>query len=88
MKITRALLLLFLNPDHRGFDVFGCLNFYSFQTFYFRGTDMSQVPCFKETAMNTIGLSAISGALYNFTTSKNPTKLVAVTMTVTYFGTW
>ena len=59
-----------------------------FQTFTFRGSDMSKVPCFKETAMNSIGLSAASGVIYNFSTSKNPIKIVGLTYFVTFFGTW
>jgi hypothetical protein len=56
--------------------------------FMFRGTDMSQVPCFKETAMNTIGASALIGIGYNFATSRNPTRLVSVVLPIAFFGTW
>jgi hypothetical protein len=49
---------------------------------------MSQVPCFKETAMNTIGASALIGIGYNFATSRNPTRLVSVVLPIAFFGTW
>ena len=37
--------------------------------------------------MNMIGASAGAGVAYNFYTSKNPTKIIAVVMPISFFGT-
>ena len=49
---------------------------------------MLTVPCFKETMMQSIGGTAFAGVAYNFTTSRNPGKVMLVVGPITYFGSW
>ena len=54
----------------------------------FNGSDMSTVPCFKETMMAAIGSAAAVSVAYNFATSKNVTKPFAATYLTVGVGTW
>lgn len=51
---------------------------------------IADVPCLKESLMYGIGGMALTGATYNFTTSKNPfaSKYFLGLYPLIFFGTW
>jgi len=54
----------------------------------FRGTDLSKVPCFRDSFMYSIGSGMVVGIAYNLLTSKRPYNLAFGTYTVVLFGYW
>ena len=56
--------------------------------FMFRGTDMTQVPCFKQTFMNGIGSMMVVGVGYNLATSRNPMKISMITYCTVVLSSW
>ena len=52
------------------------------------GTDVSKIPCFKQSFMLGIGGGAGAGIVYNLATSKNPFKLSYVVFSAVLFGSW
>ena len=82
-EIASFKLFLLLNFDYSN----NSYLFTIFQWFTLRGTDMTQQPCVKETLMNTIGGATIVGVVYNFATSRNPTKWIGISLPFLYFGT-
>jgi len=56
------------------------------RTFFFNGSDMSKVPCFRDTLMYAIGSAMTVGVTYNLATSRSPYKLAFGTFSAVYFG--
>ena len=54
--------------------------------FMFNGTDLSKVPCFKNSFMYGIGSGTMVGVFYNLAFSRNPFKLAFATYACVTFG--
>eukprot|EP00088_Acartia_fossae_P059808 TRINITY_DN713_c0_g1_i1.p1 TRINITY_DN713_c0_g1~~TRINITY_DN713_c0_g1_i1.p1 ORF type:complete len:103 (-),score=7.20 TRINITY_DN713_c0_g1_i1:177-485(-) len=53
---------------------------------YFRGSDLTKVPCLRESLMYSIGSGLVAGLAYNLATSRLPYRMAFGTYTVVLFG--
>ena len=54
----------------------------------FNGSDLTKVPCFKDSFFNGILSGLLVGIGYNLGTSRNPFRLAFATYTTVLFGTF
>ena len=52
----------------------------------FNGSDLSKIPCFKNSFMYGIGSGTLVGVTYNLALSRNPFKLAFATYSLVTFG--